>query len=1141
MDTNKSSRAAIRLQRVLNVRPEEWRVLVFLYALALVLLTGITWGETIVVAAFLQRVGVSFLPWAFVISALASVAGLFVYAGFSDRVGDRPLFVGLLGVSVAGVLLGLVLLGIGQAVVGYLILFLVLNVALTDAFNAHWATYVNGFYDTRAAKRIVPVLSTATRVSGILAGLTMPLINRVLSPTAVIAVWLVALVASGALVWLQPRWVRAPGAPGTVFGAGGRTAGSEAKLLHEVKPSYWANLREGYEYVTASPFLRILALSTLLVAVWLALVIYRASGIFLDSLQTTVAIANFVGVLGAVANIVALPIQLLLLGRLIGRAGLGNASLIFPAGAGIVSVGLLAAPGLALASLAHIARTTFRTAFRNPIDSLLYNAVPRRVKGRARAFMGGLIFPLGALIGGLLLFTPLADSPVALGALIVGLAAGIVVTAFGVRRQYARALVRMLEQEDFSPMLALQGGENGGDLLVADPATTRALKSKLETSDSPEMTLFLARLFAEVAGKDASPVIAEVARRAEDVRMRAALVDVLTAAGAQDDAARALYADMLDDPGAQARRSALAGLAQDSQWTGGGPAARVARLLDDPSIEVREEAVRLLLRGAAGQGPVGGETPAGAAGGAASEAMSALARLLDDGEPQARVSGIRILSEVWPDNALPRLVQFAQDSADEVRLEAALGLERALALEGSALQTSGRRADAQGVALGPARSMLKDPMERVRQAGAAMLAAMARQNGRTAPGPQAQAALSGLLEALADSSAEVRQVAIDGLAAGGRGAIAIVHPQLNSPHARVRRSAAMILGRVEPRQYTGLVESHINGDLLTIYRNVAASQALQPCDAEPSAQMLREALLEQNASLRDGLFALLAAVQDEAAVSLVREMCGSPSEHARANAAETLEAMTSPRIATLVAPLYDPDVAAEGLLQLSHDAWNLSFRSPEAALEDLVAYHPDEWMRGIAGVSLARLTDGAEATRPASAPQEGFVLSVIDKIILMKEVPFFQGMTIEQMRVLASVCEEQFVPADSAIVQQGDPGGALYVIVSGKVAIEQEKALPSGAKRGSAARLATLGAHNYFGEINLFDGTPHSAAAVTLQDTQLLRLRKEPLIALARQHPELSLALIGVLSQRLRDANDRIADLTRSKPRELRKLYDAFD
>jgi hypothetical protein len=35
--------------------------------------------------------------------------------------------------------------------------------------------------------------------------------------------------------------------------------------------------------------------------------------------------------------------------------------------------------------------------------------------------------------------------------------------------------------------------------------------------------------------------------------------------------------------------------------------------------------------------------------------------------------------------------------------------------------------------------------------------------------------------------------------------------------------------------------------------------------------------------------------------------------------------------------------------------------------------------------------------------------------------------------------------------------------------------------------------------------------------------------------------LINVLSQRLREANDRVAELTRTRPRELHKLFDKFD
>ncbi len=167
--------------------------------------------------------------------------------------------------------------------------------------------------------------------------------------------------------------------------------------------------------------------------------------------------------------------------------------------------------------------------------------------------------------------------------------------------------------------------------------------------------------------------------------------------------------------------------------------------------------------------------------------------------------------------------------------------------------------------------------------------------------------------------------------------------------------------------------------------------------------------------------------------------------------------------------------------------------------------------------------------------EEGLLLSAIEKIIFLKEVPFFQGMTIDQLKVLANVCEEQLFEEDARIFNAGDPGGALYVVVSGRVGIEQEK------RKGSFARLATIEAHSYFGEMNLFDNSPRSDAAIALQDTLTLRLRREPLIALARQYPDLSLELINVLSQRLREANDRVADLTRTRPRELHKLFDKFD
>ena len=96
-------------------------------------------------------------------------------------------------------------------------------------------------------------------------------------------------------------------------------------------------------------------------------------------------------------------------------------------------------------------------------------------------------------------------------------------------------------------------------------------------------------------------------------------------------------------------------------------------------------------------------------------------------------------------------------------------------------------------------------------------------------------------------------------------------------------------------------------------------------------------------------------------------------------------------------------------------------------------------------------------------------------------------------------------------------------------------------RRGSSLRLTTLGAHAYFGEITFFDNSPHTASAIALQEnTLVLRLRREPLMALMRRHPDLALVIITALSSRLRETSEKIADLTRSRPRELHKLYDQF-
>jgi HEAT repeat protein len=1215
------------LNRLFNVRDDEWPRLLFLYLMFFVSLVGINWGEAIVEAAFLRQVGLQYLPLIIIGNAVCSIVAVVIYTAYADRVSNDKLLIAILIISVAGIIAGLVFLGWGMVAVTYPLLYLVLNVPLRDIFNVHWATYINGFYDTRAAKRVIPVLFSGARIAAIVSGATMSLLNSWFSPGGIITIWLVTMVIMAFLVWLMPRLL---GQPAGAAKEQPSAAQAQRSLDH---------IREGYRYVSQSPFLRWLAASSLVMMVLLAIINYQTGKVMLAELNSVTAISNFTGALNAISNLVALPFQLFLLSRMIGWMGLGNASLIFPAITAISCTGLIAAPGIPTAAMGYMNRNTFRTTLRNPVDSLLYNAVPMRIKGRARAFIGGLVIPLGSLVGGLLLILAsyLETAGGALSwlqwfmpAMIVLMSVVYMVSTWATRQRYSQALIAMLEQEDYSSLLL----EETSDLAVDDPAMLGRLREKFERPGaSPELTIFMAQLISQVGGSQAAAILSQAARAAGHARVRSAIVDLLVAADARGDAVRQLYSDLLADPDSQVRQAAIGGLEHLDGPTDKQFIAKMLDMVQDPSVEVCVRALSSLVRlpGFYQLAP----------------ATQALDRLLADADARRRALGVRLLSRIGDEPSTNRLAAYLADPADEVRLEAAVAAEE---LSRAALPSP----QVAALLVEKMTGLWQDPVERIRQAAAVVLG---RLGSRESQGL--------LVNALADFSPQVRATTVDTLAQIGKAAIPLVHPALNSPNRQLRIGAAVTLSRINPREFGAIITgSSVMGDLLAIYRNHGLVEALAPGSAYPGVVVLRSALLEQNQGLLDEIFYLLTAVHDPSAVKIISKSLRSEAERVRANALEALESLTTPEMTSLIGALFDPDLSPAQLLSLSQATWDMDHPDTPQAIRQLATRVDDAWLQTIAlfvlseiGIVLspprpkeepvanpaprskrANLLDGligdaadrpparparrsppsdlfgaiidtppaparqaedapvaapgpeqpageaAEGPPPSqvlglamtdvqemletslaapaadvrqaaqaarrrldgahpvdlgqpvySGPKEARVLSAVEKIIFLKEVPFFEGMTIDQLRMLADVCEEEFYAEDARIFNEGDPGGALYVVVSGRVGIESEK------RKGSFARIATIEAHSYFGEITLFDNSPRTEAAIAIKDTLVLRLSREPLIALARQSPDVSLELITALSKRLGEANARIAELSRSRPRQLNKLFDQFD
>ena len=136
-----------------------------------------------------------------------------------------------------------------------------------------------------------------------------------------------------------------------------------------------------------------------------------------------------------------------------------------------------------------------------------------------------------------------------------------------------------------------------------------------------------------------------------------------------------------------------------------------------------------------------------------------------------------------------------------------------------------------------------------------------------------------------------------------------------------------------------------------------------------------------------------------------------------------------------------------------------------------------------------------------------------DRIDLLKTVPLFGGLSLKQLNEVARHLEEVPVPRGTMLAREGQPGNEFFVVLEGKAAVR---------RRGR--RIATLGEGDFFGEMSLLDGAPRSATVAAETDGVVLVMQRREFGALLDRVPGLLRKIAVGLSQRLREADERILD-----------------
>ena len=138
---------------------------------------------------------------------------------------------------------------------------------------------------------------------------------------------------------------------------------------------------------------------------------------------------------------------------------------------------------------------------------------------------------------------------------------------------------------------------------------------------------------------------------------------------------------------------------------------------------------------------------------------------------------------------------------------------------------------------------------------------------------------------------------------------------------------------------------------------------------------------------------------------------------------------------------------------------------------------------------------------------------------VLRRAPLFEALDDDSAAALQAGVTVVELSRAERLFEEGASGNQLYVILDGKIKLTR------AAADGRENLLSVLGPSEMFGELSLLDPRPRTASATADTDSRLAALAHDDLRSWLTGRPDVALHLLRALAQRLRRANDVMADL----------------
>lgn len=138
--------------------------------------------------------------------------------------------------------------------------------------------------------------------------------------------------------------------------------------------------------------------------------------------------------------------------------------------------------------------------------------------------------------------------------------------------------------------------------------------------------------------------------------------------------------------------------------------------------------------------------------------------------------------------------------------------------------------------------------------------------------------------------------------------------------------------------------------------------------------------------------------------------------------------------------------------------------------------------------------------------------------IMLQRSPLFRGLPPAALPRIVELAVQRSFRSSEVVFSQGDPGNALYAVVTGRIRIS------AGAADGREIFLNLMEPGDTFGEIALLDGGARTASATAVAPSELVAILREHFLALLEREPRVALELLRLCGERLRWTSGLLED-----------------